>query len=514
MTTIDRSTLFKRLLTERILLLDGATGTLIQTHKLREEDYAVRASPTTPSDLKGNNDLLCLTRPDVVRSVHDAYLAAGADVVETNTFNNNYGNPSRRARSRRNDAHPGSRGIGFAMKSLGFAGSVLLGLVSCHVDAPLTPTVEESRDAPAAASDRAAEVAARLESAPWHLAEHFTLEPTPEGARNIGVFLAWNSTGVDDTASWVLRDGGRALAPTPSWVTEAGGTGAEVTWTPWDVDPQTPSDPYELMELQVKASADRGHTWQVTFASGLPRAHPLPSPRTWHTDVPLTGHFLFIGDTLAAQWTDGGQIRLATHAVSTDQPGWTRTLHPTEAGEPRCVVGSQRDGADGDVLVVACEVQTARRLWYERWALDVATGEVLARSVLAPELQAALSNNNGVAQRTFTDVPGAEGHRWRDATGAEITWVDRDLLRWLRADGVTVERELSLREYGRPTKHEWTPQVDVVGGRYLILERLNGPSSALVSPPVGQRRPTVYDLQRRTLLLGDGRNFEAANFGG
>jgi len=87
MTTIDRSTLFKRLLTERILLLDGATGTLIQTHKLREEDYRGARFADHPSDLKGNNDLLCLTRPDVVRSVHDAYLAAGADIVETNTFN-------------------------------------------------------------------------------------------------------------------------------------------------------------------------------------------------------------------------------------------------------------------------------------------------------------------------------------------------------------------------------------------------------------------------------------------
>jgi 5-methyltetrahydrofolate--homocysteine methyltransferase len=80
---------FEALLAERILILDGAMGTMIQRHKLTEADYRGERFADWPSDLKGNNDLLVLTRPDVIRGIHEAYLDAGADILETNTFNAN-----------------------------------------------------------------------------------------------------------------------------------------------------------------------------------------------------------------------------------------------------------------------------------------------------------------------------------------------------------------------------------------------------------------------------------------
>ena len=73
----------------RILILDGAMGTMIQQHKLTEEDYRGEAFATWPQDLKGNNDLLVLTRPQIIAGIHDAYFEAGADIAETNTFNAN-----------------------------------------------------------------------------------------------------------------------------------------------------------------------------------------------------------------------------------------------------------------------------------------------------------------------------------------------------------------------------------------------------------------------------------------
>ena len=76
-----------RLLKERVLLLDGAMGTMIQRHKLTEEDYRGERFKEHPCDLKGNNDLLSLTRPYVIRAIHKAYLEAGSDIIETNTFN-------------------------------------------------------------------------------------------------------------------------------------------------------------------------------------------------------------------------------------------------------------------------------------------------------------------------------------------------------------------------------------------------------------------------------------------
>ena len=74
------------LLAQRIVIIDGAMGTMIQRLRLTEADFRGERFADHPTDLKGNNDLLVLTRPDVVRDIHDAYLAAGADIVETNTF--------------------------------------------------------------------------------------------------------------------------------------------------------------------------------------------------------------------------------------------------------------------------------------------------------------------------------------------------------------------------------------------------------------------------------------------
>ncbi len=73
-------------LEERILILDGAMGTMIQNYKLSEEDYRGEELKNHPSDLKGNNDLLNLSRPQIIVDIHTAYLEAGADIIETNTF--------------------------------------------------------------------------------------------------------------------------------------------------------------------------------------------------------------------------------------------------------------------------------------------------------------------------------------------------------------------------------------------------------------------------------------------
>ena len=74
------------LLRQRIVILDGAMGTMIQRYKLGEADYRGERFKDHPSDLKGNNELLQFTRPDVIREIHEQYLAAGADIIETNTF--------------------------------------------------------------------------------------------------------------------------------------------------------------------------------------------------------------------------------------------------------------------------------------------------------------------------------------------------------------------------------------------------------------------------------------------
>ncbi|NDG86238.1 MAG: methionine synthase, partial [Proteobacteria bacterium] len=77
----------EQLLNERILVLDGAMGSMVQQFKLGEADYRGERFKNSPKDLKGNNDLLVLTRPDIIRSIHLDYLRAGADLIETNTFN-------------------------------------------------------------------------------------------------------------------------------------------------------------------------------------------------------------------------------------------------------------------------------------------------------------------------------------------------------------------------------------------------------------------------------------------
>ena len=74
------------LLAQRIAIIDGAMGTMIQRYKLGEADFRGTRFGDHGKDLKGNNDLLVLTRPDVIREIHDQYLAAGADLIETNTF--------------------------------------------------------------------------------------------------------------------------------------------------------------------------------------------------------------------------------------------------------------------------------------------------------------------------------------------------------------------------------------------------------------------------------------------
>lgn len=73
-------------LKERILVIDGAMGTMIQRHKLSEADYRGERFKDWPTDVKGNNDLLNITRPDIIIGIHKQYLEAGADIIETNTF--------------------------------------------------------------------------------------------------------------------------------------------------------------------------------------------------------------------------------------------------------------------------------------------------------------------------------------------------------------------------------------------------------------------------------------------
>jgi 5-methyltetrahydrofolate--homocysteine methyltransferase len=87
--TDDRTAELKALLEQRIVFFDGAMGTMIQREGLQEEDFRGDRFADRPGSLQGNNDLLVLTRPDVIRSIHQKYLDAGADIVETNTFNAN-----------------------------------------------------------------------------------------------------------------------------------------------------------------------------------------------------------------------------------------------------------------------------------------------------------------------------------------------------------------------------------------------------------------------------------------
>src|SRR5689334_13947481 len=85
----DRTEELRALLERRILILDGAMGTTIQGYRLSESDFRGRRFASSARELKGNNDLLSLTRPDLIGEIHGQYLNAGADIIETNTFNSN-----------------------------------------------------------------------------------------------------------------------------------------------------------------------------------------------------------------------------------------------------------------------------------------------------------------------------------------------------------------------------------------------------------------------------------------
>ncbi|GCD79913.1 methionine synthase [Schleiferia thermophila] len=85
--SLNRSEILQKILSERILVLDGAMGTMIQQYNLSEEDYRGERFAQWPHPLKGNNDLLVLTQPHIIEEIHRKYLEAGADILETNTFN-------------------------------------------------------------------------------------------------------------------------------------------------------------------------------------------------------------------------------------------------------------------------------------------------------------------------------------------------------------------------------------------------------------------------------------------
>ena len=76
-----------KIMKERVMVIDGAMGTAVQKYKLSEEDFRGERYKNHSHDLKGNNDILVITKPDVISEIHEKYLAAGADIIETNTFN-------------------------------------------------------------------------------------------------------------------------------------------------------------------------------------------------------------------------------------------------------------------------------------------------------------------------------------------------------------------------------------------------------------------------------------------
>ncbi|MGH8718137.1 MAG: homocysteine S-methyltransferase family protein, partial [Burkholderiales bacterium] len=83
----NRLAVLEQELKSRILIIDGAMGTMIQSYKLNEADYRGQRFSEFKHDLKGNNDLLTLTQPQIIREIHAGSFEAGADIVETNTFN-------------------------------------------------------------------------------------------------------------------------------------------------------------------------------------------------------------------------------------------------------------------------------------------------------------------------------------------------------------------------------------------------------------------------------------------
>ena len=85
----SNSWMLKEILKEKILLIDGAMGTMIQKHDLEEEDLRRGVFKDHAKPLKGNNDLLSITHPEIIEQIHQEYLEAGAQIIETNTFNAN-----------------------------------------------------------------------------------------------------------------------------------------------------------------------------------------------------------------------------------------------------------------------------------------------------------------------------------------------------------------------------------------------------------------------------------------
>merc|ERR1719456_1114286 len=93
MPSLPRSDVFgvlDKVMKERIIMIDGATGTSIQKYKLEEKDFRGEQWKNHTHDLKGDNDLLCVTRPDIVTEIHNGFLEAGADIIETNSFNGTF----------------------------------------------------------------------------------------------------------------------------------------------------------------------------------------------------------------------------------------------------------------------------------------------------------------------------------------------------------------------------------------------------------------------------------------
>src|SRR5271154_737213 len=86
LTEPDTAEALRRAARERILVLDGAMGTMIQAHKFSEADFRGERFADWPRDLRGNNDLLVLTQPRAIEAIHFAYAQAGADIIATNTF--------------------------------------------------------------------------------------------------------------------------------------------------------------------------------------------------------------------------------------------------------------------------------------------------------------------------------------------------------------------------------------------------------------------------------------------
>ena len=87
MLVSERNSLIKSQLEKHILLIDGGMGTMIQAYKFEEEDFRGERFKDWTQDVKGNNDLLVLTQPNIIANIHREYLDAGADILETNTFN-------------------------------------------------------------------------------------------------------------------------------------------------------------------------------------------------------------------------------------------------------------------------------------------------------------------------------------------------------------------------------------------------------------------------------------------